>query len=533
MASPLPGERFVLAVDLGSGSAKVALVSNQGLVAASASRSIRTDQLPGGGAEQDPQAWWTAVVDAAREAIKAVAIPPERIVAIKCATQWAVTTPVDEDGNVLHNAISWMDTRGGPHNRRLMDGPIKVAGYDLFKLRKWVRLTGACPTRSGVDGLAHILFLKHERPEIYARTFKFLEPMDYLNLRLTGRFAASYGTIFPYFLTDNRDPNRIDYDPALLRMAGIDRAKLPDLVPVDAVLGTLLPEVADQLGLSPATRVMAGTCDGHAAGVGAGTIRDYDGYFYVGTTSWLSCHVPFKKTDLLRLLVTMPSALPGRYMVMAEQGMAGRCLEFLKDNILYPEGPDGVPAPPDVYDVLNREAARAPAGSDGLIFTPWINGVLVPSEDPATRSAFFNQSWRTTRAHYVRAVMEGVAYNLRWLRGAVEKFVGRPFERLNFIGGAALSDVWCGIMADVLGCPVRRVADPLNANAVGAAMAAFAALGEIRIEDIPALVRIAGEVHPDPANRPVYDEQFATFLDFYRRMKPIYGRLNARRIDQE
>ncbi|MBM4364512.1 MAG: FGGY-family carbohydrate kinase, partial [Deltaproteobacteria bacterium] len=511
-------------IDLGSGSVKVALVSNGGEVVASAARSISTQQLPGGGAEQDPEAWWAAAVDGAREVLGRAALPPDRIAAIKCATQWSVITPVDREGNVLHPAISWMDTRGGPHNRRLMDGPITLAGYDPWRLWRWVRATGACPTQSGVDSLGHILFLKHERPEVYARTHKLLEPMDYLNLRLTGRFAASHGTIFPYFLTDNRDPTRVDYDPELLRLSGVDREKLPDLVPVDAVVGTLTPAAAELLGLSPSTRVMAGACDGHTAGVGAGAVRDFDGYFYIGTTSWLSCHVPWKKSDLLRMLVTMPSAIPGRYMVVAEQGMAGRCLEFLKDNILFPEGPDGMKPPPDVYDLLSREAARAPAGSDGLIFTPWINGVLVPEEDPTTRSAFFNQSWRTTRAHYVRAVMEGVAYNLRWLRSAVEGFVGRPFAQLNFIGGAALSDVWCNILADVLRCPVRQVRDPRNANAVGAALAAFAALGEIRVDDIPGLVKFAAVYEPDPANARVYDEQFEEFRDFYRRMKQIYRR---------
>jgi xylulokinase len=383
--------------------------------------------------------------------------------------------------------------------------------------------------RSGVDGLGHILYLKHERPEIYARTYKFLEPMDYLNLRLTGRFAASYGTIFPYWLTDNRDPERIGYDPGLLRLAGVDREKLPDLLPVDAVLGTLRPEVAGALGLLPSTRVLVGACDGHAATIGAGSVHDYDGYFYVGTTAWLSCHVPAKRTDLLHMLTTMPAALPGRYMVMAEQGMAGRCLEFLKDNLLFPAGADGVAPTADPYDVLNRHAQTVPPGSEGLLFTPWINGVLVPADDPYTRSAFVNQSARTTRAHYARAVMEGVAFNLRWLRRHVERFIGRRFEQLSFIGGGALSEVWCQIQADVLGCPVRQVTNPRYANAVGAALAAFAALGELTIAEMARSVRFAAVYRPDPANRRLYDEQFQAFMDFYRRMKPVYKRLNAAR----
>ncbi|HUI42527.1 MAG TPA: FGGY-family carbohydrate kinase, partial [Terriglobia bacterium] len=213
----------------------------------------------------------------------------------------------------------------------------------------------------------------------------------------------------------------------------------------------------------------------------------------------------------------------GRYIVLGEQGIAGRCLEFLKDHILFPGGT----APPDAYAVLNAEAARVPPGSDGLIFTPWINGVISPTEDIHTRSAFFNQSVRTTRGHYVRAVMEGVAFNLRWLKGYVERFIGRRFERLNFIGGGATSDVWCRVLADVLGCPLRQVANPRSAIAMGAAFAAFAALGEIRVDEIAGLVKIDATYQPDESRRKVYDAQFCEFLEFYRRMKPFYKRLNS------
>jgi xylulokinase len=520
-------ERYVLAIDMGSGSVKAALVSRQGEVIASANREIHTRYLPGGGAEQDPHEWWAAVVEAARATLQQAGMTPACVVAIKCVTQWSVTVAVGADGNALGDAISWMDSRGGPYNRRLVDGPLKLSGYDVFKLRRWIKLTGGCPVQSGIDSLGHILFLKHERPDVYARAHKFIEPMDYLNLRLTGRIVASYGTIFPYWLTDNRDAGRIDYAPSLLALAGIERAKLPDLVSVDAVVGTLTPAAADALGLLPTTQVLAGACDSQAAAIGAGATRDHDGYFYIGSTSWMSCHVRAKKTDLLHSILTMPAALPGRYIVVAEQGMAGRCLEFLKDNILFPGGENGAALASDPYDILNLEAGKVPPGSEGLIFTPWINGVLVPSEDRYTRSAFMNQSARTTRSHYVRAVMEGVAFNLRWLRHHVERFVGRPFAQLNFIGGAALSPVWCQILADVLGCPVRQVANPRYANAVGGALAAFGALGDMTIEDMASTVKFAAVYQPDAGNRRVYDQQFSAFMQFYKRMKPVYRRLNA------
>jgi xylulokinase len=523
----VPAQKYVLAIDMGSGSAKAALVSNRGEVVASGLRPIRTILLPGGGAEQDPEEWWSAVCGAANAALAQAAIAPELIIAIACTTQWAVTVPVDQDGTALSNAISWMDTRGGPYNRAVAGGFPALKGYSLSKVIKWLRLTGGAPVQSGADGLGHVLYFKHARPEIYARTRVFLEPMDYLNMRLTGRCAASYGTIFPYWLTDNRDSNNVRYVPELLRLAGVDRAKMPDLFPVNAVLGTITPRAANQIGLAPGTKVVMGSCEAHSAPIGAGAVRDYQGYFYIGTTSWLSCHVPAKKSDPLHMISTMPAGLPGRYMVTAEQGVAGRCLEFLKE-LLFPEGDGTAPAAPDgdVYGYLNRIAAQAPAGSDGLIFTPWINGVLAPSEDPSTRSAFFNQKSGMTRKHYVRAVMEGVAFNLRWLKRHVEKFIGRPFERLNFIGGGAQSDLWCQIQADVLGCPVSQVANPRHANAVGAALAAFTALGEVRIDQIPSLVKIAAVYDPTESNRRIYDRQFQEFMQFYKRTKSIYRRLN-------
>jgi xylulokinase len=526
-ANPAEASSHILAIDMGTGTAKAALVSARGRIAAAAIREIDMLHPPGGGAEQDPEQWWRAVVEAAREALERSGLTPQSVVAVRCATQWAVTVPVDAEGRALANAISWMDTRGGPHVRRLVAGPLEVAGYSVAKLPRWLRLTGGAPVLSGIDGLGHLLYLKNERPDVYAVAAAFLEPMDYLNLRLCGRCAASFASIYPYWLTDNRDVSRVRYDQLLLRRAGIDPAKLPELVPVDAVLGTLSPAACEELGLGPQTRVLSGLPDSQAATIGAGIAAEGEAYISIGTSSWLSCLVPGKKTDLRHMIATAPAALPGRHQVIAEQGAAGRCLEFVAHNVLYGDGADGPAPPPDLFELLDRQAAGVPAGSDGLVFTPWLNGVNAPHEDPFTRSAFFNQSLRTTRAHYVRATMEGVAYNLRWLKGAVERFAGRRFERLNLIGGAALSPTWCQVLADVLGCDVGQVANPRYANAVGAALAGFTALGELDPLEIPAAVELTATYHPDAAARRVHDRQFGHFLQLYRANRRLYRRLNA------
>jgi len=516
----------ILAIDMGSSAAKAALVAVDGRIAGRATRPIETVHLPGGGAEQDPGQWWDAVTAAGREAVEGSGAARASVVAVRCTTQWAVTVAVDGEGRAISPAISWMDSRGGPYVRRLVDGRPRVSGYGVRRLARWIRLTGGVPVRSGFDGIGHLLYLKHERPDLYAAASCFLEPMDYLNLRLCGRAAASFGTIYPYWLTDNRDLGKVRYDPVLVGWAGIDPAKLPELLPVDAVVGALTAEAAGRLGLDPGTPVLSGLSDAQSATLGAGVVEPGHGYFSIGTTSWLSCLVEKKKTDLRHLIATMPAGLAGRHLVVAEQGPAGRCLEFLRDAVLYDRPGSDRPPPSDAFERFEAMAASVAPGSDGLIFTPWIGGVAAPAEDPFTRSAFFNQSLGTTRAHYVRAVMEGVAYNLRWLRGHVERFAGARFDRLTFIGGAALSPTWCQILADVLNREVARVAEPRFANAAGAALAGFAALGEIEVARIPAAVPIATTHVPDPDAARVHDAAFEQFLRLYRRNRRIYRALN-------
>ncbi len=232
-----PGSRYVLAIDLGSGGPKVGLVGQDGTLVAAAYARTPILLLPNGGAEQDPHAWWRAVVTAVREVLTTAAVAPSAIAAVACTSQWAVTVPIDVNGEPTMNAVHWLDTRGGRYNRQITGGFPSLQGYNLFKLYKWMRTAGLPPTHSGVDALGHILFIQHERPEVYARTDKFLEPMDYLNLRLTGRCVGSQITVLPMLLTNNRKGECLEYDPWLLAAAGVDRAKLPDLLPADGILG--------------------------------------------------------------------------------------------------------------------------------------------------------------------------------------------------------------------------------------------------------------------------------------------------------
>jgi xylulokinase len=483
--------------------------------------------LPDGGAEQDPDDWWTAIVTAAKRLIARQLVATDDISAICCTAQWSGTVAVDEQGRHLMNAIIWMDSRGANLTKQMVSGLINIEGYELFKIIRWLRMTGGAPAQSGKDPVGHILYLKDKHPEICRQTFKFLEPKDYLNLRLTGKFAASYDSIALHWCTDNRDLSRVRYDDKLISLIGIGRDKLPELKRAVDILGEIKPEVADQLGLSKNVQVVMGTPDVQSAAIGSGAVEDYAAHFYIGTSSWLTCHVPYKKTDLLHNMASLPSAIPNRYFVGNSQEIAGAAVDFLVNNILFCDDELETGAKPDnVHQILDKIASRVPAGSDKLIFTPWLYGERTPVEDATLRGGFFNQSLKTTREHYARAVLEGVAYNARWLLIYVEKFIKQRLKRIDIIGGGAQSDTWCQILADVLDRPVGQVANPIQANVRGAGLLGAVAMGYLSFKDIPGRVQIKNTYQPDPANREIYDELYDAFLQIYKRNKKIYARLN-------
>jgi len=214
-------DRHILAIDLGTSALKVALVSVSGEVVAAEEEAHQVRLLPGGGAEQDPEGWWAMITQVSSRLMARGVVPPGAITAVCCTGQWSGTVPVDEGGRPVRDAIIWMDSRGAPYARRITSGPVRLSGYGADKLARWIRKTGGIPSHSGKDSLAHILWLKQEEPETYRAASLFLEPKDWLNLRLTGEAAASFDSIALHWVTDNRDAGQIRYDPALLRLAGV------------------------------------------------------------------------------------------------------------------------------------------------------------------------------------------------------------------------------------------------------------------------------------------------------------------------
>ncbi|MHA1229549.1 MAG: xylulokinase [Candidatus Helarchaeota archaeon] len=521
--------KYILVFDHGTSGIKAAIVSVYGEVLDFVFQETPLYLLPNGGAEQDPNEWWGAIIKASKKLIDRDLIPTEDIIAICCSSQWSGTVPVDENGEHIMRAMIWLDSRGQSIIRKLMRGRlINLSGYGLLKGLKFLKLTGGAPAMSGKDPIAHILYIKNEFPEIYNKTYKFLECIDFLNLKFTGKFAASYNSIILHWVTDNRDLKNIHYNDSLIKIFGIDKEKLPILKSTIDILGNIKNEVADELGLERNVKVVMGAPDVPAAAIGSGAVNDYDAHIYIGTSSWLVCHVPFKKTDISHNMASIPSAIPEKYLLVSEQETAGACLTFLRDNILYHK--DELLKEeqlPDVYKIFDRIIEKVPAGSNNLIFTPWLYGERTPIEDHSVRGGLYNISLKTTREDIIRAVFEGVAYNSRWILFWAEKFIGnRKMEPINMIGGGANSDIWCQIFADVLNRKIRQVKNPIQANAKGAAFIASVGLGYLTFEEIPKYIQYSNMYVPIKENRQIYDKLFKEFLEIYKRNKKMFKRLN-------
>ncbi|MGI8662103.1 MAG: xylulokinase [Acidimicrobiales bacterium] len=517
MTRPSRDEQLVLAVDLGTGGPKVGFVSLTGRVSWQDHFGVVTQRLPKGGAEQDAEAWWTIITGAVRKVLASGAVHAEAIVAVACTGQWDSTVPVDADGVPVGPCILWQDYRGARHVHEMVGG--RVAGYAPAKALRWIRKTGGVPGSS--DALAHMLYLDRDRPDVARAARWYLEPVDYLTMRFTGVASASHASMTAAWLTDNRHLDVLEYDAALVAMAGVDASKLPPLRATGSIVGPVRDDVATELGLPAGVQVVAGLTDLHAAAIGCGALGEYEAHMALSTTSWISAPVPFKRTDVFNQIACVPGLTPELYLIANSHDTGGVCLEWLRDNVLTES--DQQPCP---YDELTAIAGSSTPGSGGILFTPWLKGERSPVDDRHARAGFHNLSLTTGRADMVRAVLEGVAFNNRWLHEAVEKFVKRRLDPIRMVGGGAASELWCQIHADAMDRTIERVAEPLHAQLRGVGIAAGLALGAVTAGEVRDLVTVEATFTPDPANRVAYERLYAEFPKLYKAQKAMFARLN-------
>ncbi|MFB0561086.1 MAG: FGGY-family carbohydrate kinase [Candidatus Lokiarchaeia archaeon] len=511
-------DKLILSYDVGTTNLKTSLMDTKLKILGTELESYPVYFPKKGYAEQDPFDWWNTVVKTTNQLIKDKNVDVSKIAAIVFGGQALSTVLINKDGEPLMRSIIWMDTRAAPQAKKAMGGGLlKISGYNLFSLIRFLRITGGGPGLAGKDHIPRILWLKENMPDIYRDTHKFLDTNGFIIYKMTGESVMSKFDAHISWMMDTR-PGKHYWSETILKKYGIDKEKLPEIKASTDIAGKLTKQAADELSLQEETPVVVGSGDVAATAVGSGAVAEKECFIYIGTSDFMGTHVRDRKVDISHYMGAVCSAIPDMYLYTGEQETAGTCLDWVKNEI-YKDSAEELGG--KIYDLLDEVAAKIPPGSEGLIFTPWLSGEKTPMDDDTIRGGFHNLSLEHTREHTVRAVMEGVAFNIRWAFRCMENKVGLA-KWVNFVGGGAMGKTWGQIIADVLNREIRQVENPREAGVRGAAMIATVGLGMHK--DFPSaakLVKITRKFKPNPENIKLYDSLFVEFEKLYKGHKKI------------
>jgi xylulokinase len=497
-----------IGIDAGTTNVKAALVADDGTLVAYTSRPLGMHRV-GEVAEQDADLLWAEVWGAVRELTSAHPDVAATVEAFGVCSQYSSIVPVDAHASPVAPMLMWQDQRG---TDRCLD---IMANHDgAFML--WVERHGIPPVGGGLS-LGHVLYLQLDCPEIHERTAAYLEAMDYITARATGRITASQHSTYMYQLCDNRSLGATAYDDDLVKGAGVDPTRLPPLITIDAAVGTLLPHVADEFGIPANTVVYAGTNDTATGGVATGAFTAGRAGVVIGTTSVVVDTVADFRVDLEHQLFSMPGPFPDHYVVNAENGLGGKVLQHVIDEVACLD---------DGFGSLVDELGASEPGAGGVLFLPWLSGALAPGGSAHARGGFVNMSLQTTRADMVRAVVEGLAHNLAWLVPYVEAFTREPIDDLAFVGGGARVPEVAAILADVVGRPIQALTAPAYGVARATALLALERHGTISRSDVDALVSVDRSYAPDADRHARYAKRQTQFEAAYAALLPISEALN-------
>jgi len=496
-------KKYIIAHDLGTRGNKASLLDLRGNILSSFFKGYEVIYPKPNWAEQDPKVWWNAIVESTNRLIEETKVSEKEIGAITFSAQMSGTLPVDKNGEPLMNTMIWLDSRAADV---LEDFLNPVRELRIFQI------TGGLPGPK--DILSKILWIKKHREDIWRETYKFLDCKDYLVYKTTGNFITSRDCASTSWMFDSR-PGKMDWSPVILEWMGLSKDRLPQVKKSIDIVGYLTKEAAREMNLSEGIPVVNGAGDVGSATVGSGAVGIGDVHLYVGTSGWLVSPIKKRITSIKYYMGSILSADPEKYNIVGEQEVAGEAYKWFQENVF--EHYD--------YRQMDEIAAKAPPGSRKLIFLPWMFGERSPLNDSTIRGGFFNLSLEHRKEDLLRAVMEGVAYHVRWMLEGLQKLIGSVRE-INIIGGGANSDVWCQIFSDVTGKKINQIERPQEATSRGAGLIAAVALGVYKnFEEIKSYVPIKKVFMPQK-NREIYDELYPVFKSLYRLHAPLAKKLN-------
>lgn len=499
----------LIGIDVGTGGSRAVLIDTAGKIVASATVEHKSFvSIQTGWAEQDPRDWWRASAAAIRSAITKAGISAGDIKAVGLSGQMHGAVLLDAADEVLRPAIIWCDQRSGEQCRRLTES---VGASRLIELTCNPALTGFT--------LPKLLWVRDYEPETYQRVRSVLLPKDYVRFRLTGDKATDVADASGTLLLD---VSARRWSAEMLAATEISPDILPRVFESQEITGSISAEAAEETGLLAGTAVIAGAGDQAAGAVGLGIVRPGMISATIGTSGVVFAATNTPALDPKGRVHTFCHAIPGRWHVMGVTQGAGLSLRWFRDQFGVTSTGSGESAPKgDPYDSLTAEAAAVPPGADGLLWTPYLMGERTPHLDPDARAALVGLTASHTRAHVVRAILEGVAFSLKD-SFEILKELNVPCETIRLGGGGARSALWRQIQADVYGHEVETAVAEEGA-AYGVALLAGVAAAAWPTVDAAcdAVIRTNTRVRPDPQAAKLFHRQYRKYVAIYPALRSI------------
>ena len=497
----------LLGIDVGTGGTRAVVIDENGSVVASATAEHAPFASPQTGwAEQEPRDWWRATKEAVRGVLSKTASADE-IACVGFSGQMHGAVLLDEDEEVLRPALIWCDQRTEEQASTITK---RVGASRLIELTANPALTNFTLTK--------LIWVREREPELWSRFRYFLLPKDYVRLRLTGERATDVADASGTLLLDVANRRWSD---SMLNELEISKSSLPALFESSEITGRVTTEGAAETGLCEGTPVIAGAGDQAAGAVGMGIVRPGAVSATIGTSGVVFAATARPALDKGGRVHTFCHAIPGRWHVMGVTQAAGLSLRWFRDRFGVVSNDSASKSASDPYDLLCQEAASAPPGSDGVLWAPYLMGERTPHLDPGARAALVGLAASHTRAHAIRAILEGVAFSLRdTLTIFAEMDV--PVNNIRLGGGGARGQLWRQIQADIYGQEVEVLAAEEGA-AYGAALLAGVGVGTWSSVDeaCARTVRVATRVAPNAQASALMNRHYSAYRALYPALRSV------------
>jgi xylulokinase len=502
--------QYILAHDLGTSGNKAALYDFEGVLKGSLVCDYPTYYPHDGWVEQDPDDWWKATCDSTKSLLGQTGVAAADVACVSFSAQMMGCLLVDKDGKPLRDMLIWADTRASRQERYMLERVNLETGY---------KITGHRVSAS--YSAAKLLWVRDNQPELYKKAYKMLHAKEYIIFKLTGAIVTEYSDASG---TNLLDIGKKRWSQELLEAFEIREDLLPDLFPSTHVAGKVTPEAARLCGLLEGTPVVIGGGDGSCACVGAGVVRQGKVYNVLGSSSWISMTAKEPYFDPEMRTFNWVHLDENLYTPCGTMQAAGYSYSWFRDALCGEENYAGKVSGMGAHQLIERLARQSPPGAGGLLFLPYLLGERSPLWDHDARGAFVGLGISAGKGDMVRAVLEGVAYNLKIILNILEDY--SPIEEIVMIGGGAQGEMWLRILADVWQKPLAVPQYLEEATSMGAAICGGVGIGVypdfLVAEKFNKAVKT---VEPDKENAATYRRMFELFCETYRRLKPVYKSL--------